>query len=113
MKKSILKIMVFYTIVLMVLLGIALIAKNNEKNIFEIKSTNYANVYDFQDGSWFILDRNNNEYVFQPMELGDWDITLNNEEELKKVLSTYFMNKYNIDENTAIKNVNKILENIK
>ena len=81
------------------------------KNLFEICNVN-DKVYEFTDGSWFICDNAENEYVFQPVELGDWDYEVKNREELSKVMATYFINKYNIEEEKAIQEINKILEEV-
>ena len=83
------------------------------KNIFEITKSEYKNVYDFQDKSWFILDRENEYYIFQAVELGDYDYQLNNETELKNVIKTYFMNKYNTNEEETEKEIENIFKNIK
>ena len=82
-----------------------------EKNLFEIYNVN-DKVYEFTDGSWFICDNAENEYIFQPIELGDWDYELENQEQLGKIMATYFINKYNIEENKAIQEINKILEEV-
>lgn len=83
------------------------------KNIFEITKSEYKNVYEFQDKSWFILDRENEYYIFQAIELGDYDYQLNNETELKNVIKTYFMNKYNTNEEETEKEIENIFKNIK
>lgn len=82
-----------------------------EKNLFETCNVN-DKVYKFTDGSWFICDNTENEYVFQPVELGDWDYEVENREELSKIMATYFINKYNIEEKEVIKEINKILEEV-
>ena len=82
-----------------------------EKNLFEIYNVNNK-VYEFTDGSWFICNNAENEYVFQPVELGDWDYELENQEQLGKIMATYFINKYNIEEKEVIKEINKILEEV-
>lgn len=82
-----------------------------EKNLFEIYNVN-DKVYEFTDGSWFICNNAENEYVFQPVELGDWDYEVKNKEELSKIMATYFINKYNIEEKEAIQEINKILEEV-
>lgn len=83
------------------------------KNQFEIAKSEYKNVYEFQDKSWFILDRENEYYIFQAVELGDYDYQLNNETELKNVIKTYFMNKYNTNEEETEKEIENIFKNIK
>lgn len=85
---------------------------NDKNNCFAYTETEYKNVYEFKDTTWFIIDRQSNEYVFQPCELGDWDYELKNEEELKKIMATYFINKYNIKEDIAIQEINNILKEV-
>lgn len=82
-----------------------------EKNLFETCNVN-DKVYEFTDGSWFICNNAENEYIFQPIELGDWDYEVKNKEELSKIMATYFINKYNIEEDKAIQEINKILEEV-
>lgn len=86
---------------------------NKNKDIFKVEKTEYTNVYELKDKSWFILDKKENKYIFQAVELGDYDYKLNNETELKKIIAEYIINKYNVNENVAIQNVNNIFENIK
>lgn len=52
------------------------------------------------------------KYVFQLVKLGDWDYEVENETQLKKIIATYFINKYNMNENKTIDKVEKIFENI-
>ena len=51
--------------------------------------------------------------LFQAVELGDYDYQLNNETELKNVIKTYFMNKYNTNEEETEKEIENIFKNIK
>ena len=85
---------------------------NNKNNCLEFTETEYENVYEFKDKTWFILDRENQEYIFQPVELGDWDYELDTEKELKKILATYFINKYDLEETQTINKINEIFENL-
>ena len=80
-------------------------------DIFDTHYTDY-NVWEFTDGSWFICSDTENMYIFQPVELGDWDYEVENREELGKIMATYFINKYNVDENKAMQEINKILEEV-
>lgn len=91
---------------------IAFFIINDKNNCFAYTETEYKNVYEFKDTTWFIIDRQSNEYVFQPCELGDWDYELKNKEELSKIMATYFINKYNVEETKAIQEINKILEEV-
>lgn len=113
-EKEIKRISLIIFIILIITMTVAiLIAQNNETNsIFSISESEYKNVYFFQDNSWFIIDRENEEYIFQPIELGDWDIELNSEKDLKNIMATYFINKYDIEEEKAIKEINNILGGI-
>ena len=46
-------------------------------------------VVELTDGSWAISNRKINNYVFQPVELGDWDYTVDNAEQLENLIKTY------------------------
>ena len=70
-------------------------------------------VYELEDESWFIVDKENKKYIFQAVELGDYDYILENEEQLKKIIASYFTNKYNIKEDSAIEKVEQIFKDIK
>lgn len=87
-----------------------MIENESLKNLFEYKYVNY-NAYEFQDGSWFVY--NDNEYVFQPVELGDWNYELENKEQLRDIMATYFIYKYEVDTDVAIHEINRILEEVK
>lgn len=80
-------------------------------DVFDTHYIDY-NVWEFSDKSWFICSDTENMYVFQPVELGDWDYEVENREELSKIMATYFINKYNIEEEKAIQEINKILEEV-
>jgi hypothetical protein len=41
------------------------------------------------NGSWYIANDETNTYIFQAIELGDWDYTFNNIEDLNKCVQTY------------------------
>lgn len=86
--------------------------EKKQENIFEINKTEYKNTYELKDKSYFIIDKEKNLYLFQAVELGDWDIQVNNEEELKKVIETYFINKYNTETSKTIDKIEKVFENI-
>ena len=87
-----------------------MIENENLKDLFEYQYVNY-NAYEFQDGSWFVY--NDSEYIFQPVELGDWDYELENKEQLRDVMATYFIYKYKVDTDVAIQEINRILEEVK
>lgn len=83
-----------------------------KENKFEITKTEYNKVYELTDKSWFLIDKENNKYIFQPVELGNWSYTLNSETELKNIIATYFINKYNTNENEIINNIDKVFQTI-
>ena len=86
--------------------------EKEKENIFEINKTEYKNTYELKDKSYFIVDKKENLYLFQASELGDWDIQVSNEEELKKVIETYFINKYDTETSKTIDKIEKFFENI-
>lgn len=102
-------IIISLVIGLIIYLGIM---KNNKNDCIEFTESEYKNVFYLEDNSWFILDRENQEYIFQPVELGDWDYELDTEKELKKILATYFINKYDLEETQTINKINEIFENL-
>ena len=51
--------------------------------------------------------------INQENKIGDWDYEVENEIQLKKIIATYFINKYNMNENKTIDKVEKIFENLK
>lgn len=105
---------VIISIILAMAIGFVILLftiKNN--NIFEYKEIEYKNVYEFKDTSLFIVDEENNAYIFYPKELGDWAYEVKNKEELSKIMSTYFINKYNIKEDVAMQKIENILKEIK
>ena len=50
-------------------------------------------VVDFSDSSYAIINHKENKYIFQPSEMGDWDMQFDNYEHLKMAMTTYFENK--------------------
>lgn len=82
----------------------------NTEDIFEVKKVD--NAYEMKDKSWFILDKKNNKFIFQAIELGDWDYECKNIKELKNIVATYYIQKYNIETDIAIAKVNEIFESL-
>lgn len=103
---------IMFVTLFLIMFAIGIISKNSNKNKFLIQETEYKNVYELEDKSWFLIDKENNKYIFQPVELGDWDYELNSEEELKNIIATYFINKYNTNENEIINNIDKVFKTI-
>lgn len=105
---------VIISIVLAMVIGFTILMFiKNDKSMFEYKEIEYKNVYEFKDTSLFIVDEENGAYIFYPEELGEWAYELENEEELSKIMATYFINKYDIEENVAIQEINNILEELR
>lgn len=46
-------------------------------------------VYELSNGSWYLINNETNTYIFQAVELGDWDYTVENKEQLMKLVNTY------------------------
>lgn len=100
---------ILYSIILIISITLC---NSNNKNEFIIQKTEYKNIYELKDKSWFLIDKENNKYIFQPVELGDWDYELNSEEELRNIIATYFINKYNTNENEILNNIDKVFKTI-
>ena len=104
--------MILTIILFTAILITSFIIQETNEDKFEITKTEYNKVYELTDKSWFLIDRENNKYIFQPVELGDWDYELNSEEKLKNIIATYFINKYNTNENEIINNIDKVFKTI-
>lgn len=104
--------MILTIILFTAILITSIIIQETNEDKFEITKTEYNKVYELTDKSWFLIDRENNKYIFQPVELGDWDYELNSEEELRNIIATYFINKYNTNENEIINNIDKVFKTI-
>lgn len=46
-------------------------------------------VVEFTDGSWAISNEKTNFHIFQPVDLGDWDYSLDNAQQLENIIKTY------------------------
>ena len=104
--------MILTIILFTAILITSFIIQETNEDKFEITKTEYNKVYELTDKSWFLIDRENNKYIFQPVELGDWEYELNSEEELKNIIATYFINKYNRNENEITNNIDKVFKTI-
>ena len=104
--------MILTIILFTAILITSFIIQETNEDKFEITKTEYNKVYELTDKSWFLIDRENNKYIFQPVELGDWDYELNSEKELKNIIATYFINKYDTNENEIINNIDKVFKTI-
>lgn len=86
--------------------------KVEQKDIFEVRRYD-ENIYDLVGiGGWFYINEEENEYSIQFYEMGDWDYECKNIKELKNILATYYIQKYDIETIEAIEKVNLIFENI-
>ena len=104
--------MILTIILFTAILITSFIIQETNEDKFEITKTEYNKVYELTDKSWFLIDRENNKYIFQPVELGDGDYELNSETELKNIIATYFINKYNTNENEITSNIDKVFKTI-
>lgn len=107
-------ILIFALVIVNIYFAIQMYQVTEEINtdVFDTHYVDY-NVWEFSDKSWFICSDTENMYVFQPVELGDWDYEVENREELSKIMATYFINKYHVEEEQAMQEINKILEEVK
>lgn len=86
--------------------------KVEQKDIFEVRRYD-ENIYDLVGiEGWFYINEEENEYSIQFYELGDWDYECKNIKELKNILATYYIQKYDIETIEAIEKVNLIFDNI-
>ena len=92
--------------------GSIIITNKTNSNIFTAEKFN-NNVYDLPGiKGWFYIDQENNEYLVQFYELGDYDYKCNDITEMKKILETYYIQKYNIKTDKAIAEVERIFNEI-
>lgn len=52
-------------------------------------------VVELTDGSWALYNPEKNLYIFQPVDLGDWDYEVENAEKLENIIKTYLSMKNN------------------
>ena len=57
-----------------------------------------SNIIEFNDNSYLVINHNKNIYEFYATECGDYGIQAQDTEELKNIIKTYMINKYNINE---------------
>lgn len=48
-----------------------------------------SRLFELTDGSWFIINEEKGEYIFQPIDLGDWCYKLDNMTQLENIIKTY------------------------
>ena len=65
-------------------------------NTYVNKSNN--NIIEFNDNSYVVINKEKNIYEFTPSECGDYEIKARDQKELKNILITYMINKYNLSE---------------
>lgn len=66
--------------------------ENENKNLKIVNQYTKENgdlVIDFSNGSWAIINDKTKKYIFQPIELGDWDYTFSTKQELKNCMEMY------------------------
>lgn len=57
-----------------------------------------SNIIEFNDNSYLVINHNKNIYEFYATECGDYGIQAQDTEELKNIIKTYMLNKYNMNE---------------
>ena len=82
------------------------------KNLFKVERYS-ENIYDLSGiKGWIYIDEENNEYSIQFYELGDYDYTCKDINELKNILITYYVQKYDFKTTEASAEVEKIFKSI-
>lgn len=64
----------------------------NQNNKIEVVSDveyDGKRVIDFNNGSWAVINKKENKYTFQPVELGDWDYEFDNLKDFKDCIQMY------------------------
>lgn len=62
-----------------------------------------SNIIEFNDNSYVVINKEKNIYEFTPSECGDYEIKARDQKELKNILITYMINKYNLSESEVNK----------
>ena len=62
-----------------------------------------SNIIEFNDNSYLVINHNKNIYEFYATECGDYGIQAQDTEELKNIIKTYMINKYNLSESEVNK----------
>ena len=70
-------------------------------NTYINKSNN--NIIEFNDNSYVVINHDKNIYEFYAAECGDYEIQARDQKELKNILITYMINKYNLSESEVNK----------
>lgn len=71
------------------------VEKTLTKSTDDIYIENGDKYIELTNGSWIIINEQNETYEFQPIELGDWSYEVNSLDELQKIVETY-INIHNI-----------------
>ena len=76
-------------------LGEAKQAKRDLEPVRIVNTTTRGDKYitDYSDGSWSIINDSLKEYIFHPVDLGDWEYNCKNQDELERVIATYLLHK--------------------
>lgn len=59
---------------------------NEEKGIYLNENETYI---ELSDGSWILCDEVNQKFIFQPVDLGDWDVPCKTKQQLENCVKTY------------------------
>ncbi len=73
---------------------------NNTKDFYITNDTtdnNGKRLIEFSDNSWCVINENEDTYIFQPYQLGDWDYKLNDIKQLENIIKTYY--DFNLNDN--------------
>ena len=102
-------------IAVLIIGALAMINNKETKEEFKIVNTYVTEsgntVVDFSDNSAAVINHDKGIYEFYTPECGDWELSVDNHENLINVVKTYIINRYNIqdaDNHQVFKNVNLV-----
>ena len=94
-------------IAMILIIGAAAIVTNTNKLDNELNKDDFkiidtyvtdsnSTVIEFNDNSYAVINYSKDIYEFIPCELGDWEVKVNNKDELIMVIKSYMSYKYNM-----------------
>lgn len=72
-----------------ILTGRQTVKAENKVVVSDVNREGNKVITDYSDGSWSVVNEKEGIYVFQPVDLGDWDYECKDMKELKNIISTY------------------------
>lgn len=72
-----------------ILTGRQTVVAENKVAVSDVTKEGNKTITEFSDGSWSVVNEKEGVYVFQPVDMGDWDYECKDNKELSKVIDTY------------------------